>query len=182
MSVYSGRCDVYDSLVEINRYTDEELKNNVDIYIGNIGTPLKIESQKDLIPYYAHLIGSACYNNKDKKACVHITSESWVDKEERDVLEFRLKELFRIYNRCKRNKVEFDVDKAVKEITWNGWNEEANRELANRVKEYGKKANVDGIHLKMHERYRKELVEEMLKHGLNPCKYGDFERFIKKDV
>lgn len=66
-------------------------------------------------------------------------------------------------------------------MVWNGWNEESYRELANRVKEKGRKATIDGIHLKMHERYRQLLVDEMLKHGLDPCKYGDYKRFIKED-
>lgn len=178
MSVYSGKCDVYDSLIGIHEYTDEELKNNVDIYIGNVKTPLKIESKKDLIPYYPHIVYAACHNNKERKANVFITSESFVDTEERESLEFRLKELLKIYNRCKRKKIEFNVDEAVKQVTWNGWNEEPYRELAIRVKEHGNKTTIDGIHLKMHELYRQELVEEMIKNGLNPSYWG-YDRFVK---
>lgn len=179
ISRFSGKCDCHDSLIAISKYTDEELKNNVDIYIGNIGTPLRIESQKNLIPYYAHLVSFAYHNSDEKKAIINITSESWVDMEERELLEFRLECLLRIYNRCKRKKIEFNVDEAIKEILWNNcWNEDAYRELANRVKENGKKATIDGIHLKNHEYYRQALVNEMLENGLNPCKYGDYRRFI----
>lgn len=135
----------------------------------------------DLIPYYPHIIGYASYNNAERKAIIHLSSESWVDYEERDYLEWRLKDLLRIYNRCKRKKIEFDVEEVLKEIVWNGYNEEPYRELANRVKEKGKKATIDGIHLKMHERYRKDLVEEMLKNGLNPADYG-YSRFVNKEV
>lgn len=181
MSRYSSRYDCYDSLVMIHKYTDEELKNNVNIYIGNIKTPLKIDSQKDLIPYYAHLVSSAYFNNEERKSTIHLTSQSWVDYEEADILEFRLKLLLRIYNRCKRKKIDFDIDEAVKEITWSNWNEEPYKELAKRVKEHGKKATIDGIHLKMHERYRQELVDTMIENGLNPMLYGNYERFIKKE-
>lgn len=110
---------------------------------------------------------------------VYITRESFVDREERENLEFRLKELLRIYNRCKRKKIKFDIDEAVEEIVWNGCNEEAYKELAKRVAKSGKRATVDGIHLKMHERYRQELVNEMIKNCLNPADYG-YERFVRE--
>lgn len=180
MSVFSGKCDCYDSLISIHEYTDEELKNNVNIYIGNVRTPLKIESCKDLIPYYPHIVYASCHDNSERKSTIYLTSESWVDIEERESLEFRLKELLRIYNRCKRKKIEFDVDEAVKKICWMGWNEEPYRELAIRVKEHGNKATIDGIHLRMHEHYRQELVDEMIENGLDPVYWG-YGRFIKED-
>ena len=163
----------------IRNYILEELQNNVKIYVGNNKEPLHIEKISDLIPYYPYLISSAVYT--DEESVVRLSSKSFVDREEREILEWRLKDLLRIDNRCKRNKIEFDVEEVRKKIVWNGWNEEPYRELANRVKMYGKKATVDGIHLRMHEHYRKELVEEMLKHDINPCKYGDYERFIKEN-
>lgn len=177
MSRYSGKCDCYDSLVMIHEYTEDELKNNVRIYVGNSDIPLKIESYKDLIPFYPYLIGSACFDNEERKSIIHLSSESFVDREERESLEYKLKHLMRIYNRCKRKKVEFNVEEAVKEISWNGWNEKACRELAERVREKGKRATIDGLHLEMHERYRKELVNEMIKNNLNPANYG-YERFV----
>lgn len=177
MSVYSGRCDIYDTLVEIHQYTDEELKNNVKIYVGNSQEPLHIENRKDLIPYYPYLISSAYFDNVERKSTIYLTSKSSIDIEEQDILETHLKHLLRIYNRCKRKKIEFDIDEAVKEVTFNGWNEEVYRKLAIRVKEKGKKATIDGIHLKMHERHREELVEEMIRNGLDPCNYG-YQRFL----
>lgn len=136
---------------------------------------------KDLIPYYPHIIGfAACDNTDSHKSVVCLSSESFVDREEREILEWKLKNILRIYNRCKRKKIEFDIDEVIKEICWNGWNEEVYRELAERVKERGKKATIDGIHLRMHEKYRQDLVNEMLKNGLNPCDYG-YERFVKNN-
>lgn len=180
ISRYSGKCDFFSSL-EIHGYTLEELQNNVKIYVGyDNPEPLHIEKMEDLIPYYPYIIGSAGYNNAERTATIHLSSESWVDYEEQDILEWRLKDLLRIYNRCKRKRIEFDVDEAVKEITWNGWNEAAHRELAKRVKEKGRKATVDGIHLRMHEIYRRELVNEMVKNGLNPKDYG-YGRFVENE-
>ena len=150
---------------------------NAKIYIGCANVSLQINDMKDLIPYYPYIIRSAYFDTVEGKSVIYLSSESWVDHEERVNLEWRLHNLFTIYNRCKRKKVEFDVDEAVAKITWHGWNDEPYRELANRVKMYGKKATIDGIHLNMHERYRRELVDEMLRNGLNPANYG-YERFV----
>lgn len=176
MSMFSGKCDCYDTLVAIHNYTEDELKNKVDIYVGNSTEPLHIESYKDLIPYYPYLVSSGVFS-KDKFV-VHLTSESFVDEEERESLEFRLKELIKIYNRCKRKKTEFNVEDTVKEVCFGDWNRDVICELAKRVKENGKKATIDGLHLKIHELFRKTLVDEMLNNGIDPCEYG-YGRFME---
>lgn len=181
MSRYSGKCDLFDVL-EIHNYTLEELQDNVKIYVGNSKEPLHIEKMSDLIPYYPHIIWSAYYNNVERKSVMHITSESYVDREEREHLEFYLKQLIKIYNRCKKNKVEFNVDEAVKEVCWMDWNKEAITELANRVKEKGTKATIEDVHLTMHELYRKLLVEEMLRNCVNLADIGNnYKRFVNND-
>lgn len=176
MSRYSGKCDVYDCLVDIHRYTEDELKNNVEIYVGDSTTPLVINSWKDLIPYYPYIIGSSSHDNVTKKAVVYIGRESFVDREERERLEFYLRQVLKVYNRCKRKKVPFDKEMALKEASMSNYNNEAIREIVDRVAINGKKASVDGIHLSIHEYYRRELVDEMMKNGLNPADYG-YERF-----
>ena len=180
MSSYSGKCDVFDSLVMISKYTDEELANNVKIYqgYGEDEKLLDIKCQKDLIPYYAHLVSSSVHCGLDRTASIHITSESFVDREERESLEFKLKRVITAYNRCKRKKIDFVIDDVVEELAWKGFDDDIYREIAARVKANGKKAGIDGIHMRMHEHYRKELVNEMTKHGLNPLDYGDYKRFM----
>ena len=180
MSRYSGRCDCYDDLVMIHKYTDEELINNVKIYIHTKDGDklLPITCKKDLIPYYAHIVSSACYNNAERKSVIHITSESFVDREERESLEFKMKRVLTVYNRCKRKKIDFVVDDVVEELAWKGFDDHIYREIATRVQSNGKKANLDGIHMRMHEYYRKELVKEMINNGLNPLDYGDYQRFL----
>ena len=180
LSAFSNKCDVWDSLIMIHEYTDEELANNVKIYQGCLENrkQLDIKSRRDLIPYYAHLVSSAAYDNVARTASINITEESLVDREERKTLEFRLDEILKIYDRCKRKKIDFDVEEAVKETVLFGYAEKQIREIANRVKTLGKKANIDGIHLDVYERYRKRLVGEMIKNGLNPLDYGDYERFL----
>lgn len=204
MSRYSGKCDFCIHLW-IGAETEEEAFNKFNgtkLYIcqplpddfdwkealkNKVNIPetyykkVEYSSIKDLIPYYPHLVSFAGVDNTNSKnSIVCLSSESYVDREERESLEWRLKDLLRIYNRCKRKKIEFDVKEALDDIFWSDWNKEPYRELANRVKEKGKKASIEGIHLKMHEHYRQELVNEMLKHGLNPADYGNYDRFINK--
>jgi hypothetical protein len=105
-----------------------------------------------------------------------LSSRSFVDTEEEDRLNCYLREILRIYNRCKRKKVEFNVEEVVKEVCWHDYNKEQITELARRVKEKGKKTTIDGIHLTMSEHYRQELVDEMIRNNLNPADYG-YERF-----
>lgn len=181
MSKWSGCCDLADTL-EIHEYTLEELQNNVKIYVGDDREPLHIEKMSDMIPYYPYIVSSAGFNNADRTATIFLSSKSQVDREEQEYLEWRLERLLKIYNRCKKKKIEFNVDEVAKVMILDGWNEGAYRELVNRVKLYGKKATTNGIHLRTHEYYRKLLVEEMIKNGLNPCNYGDYERFISKEV
>lgn len=199
ISNVSGKCDFKDHLY-ISVETEEEAFNKFNgtkLYIiqplpddfdwknaTNIPEAyykrVEYSSIKDLIPLYPHIVAYAgCDNTDSRNSVVCLSRESFVDREEREVLEYNLKRLLTIYNRCKRKKIKFNVEDAVKEITYNGWNKEAYEELANRVAKNGKKATLDGIHLKMHEIYRRELVEDMLKHDMNPCDYGDFERLIK---
>lgn len=140
------------------------------------------ESISDLVPYFPYLVSiAACDNIDSNNSMVVLSSKSFVDIEEEDILSIYLKNLIKIYNRCKRKKIDFKVDDAVREVCWNGWNKKAITELAERVKLYGKKASINGVHLDMYERYRKELVDEMLKYGLHPSEYG-YERFEKGNI
>lgn len=182
MSRFSGKCDFYDSIVMIHEYTLEELQNKVRIYIGGSKIPLHIENMEDLIPYYPYIVIAAYYDNVERKSVMRLSPDSFVDSEEKEILNFYLKQLLKYYNHCKRKKIEFDTENAVNKTCWTLWDKEGYIELANRIKEYGNKATIDGIHLKMQEIYREELVEEMIRKGLNPCKYG-YERFMKrKDI
>lgn len=177
MSRYSGCSDVYDSLVAIHEYTEEELKNNVIIYVGKNKEPLKINSKKDIIPYYPYVVCTASFDNKRREAVLYITSESYVDISEKEILERCLKDTLKIYNRCKRNKTEFDVNEALEKLYWNDWNMKAMKELVNRVKEYGNKATIDGIHLRASEYHRQLLAEEMVRNGMNLAD-TKYERFL----
>lgn len=178
MSIYSGKCDCFDVLVKIYQCTEEELKNDVKLYVGNSTEPLKIESYKTIIPYYPNLVIFSHYDKAGKRAIIRISSDSFVDQEERKRLEYYLEQLLKIRRRCMRKKIEFNIDDVVEEVFWIA-NKEEITELAKRVKaNNGKNIDFSDIHLKIYESYRRKLVYEMIKNGLNPADYG-YERFVK---
>lgn len=174
MSRFSGKCDCYDSLIAINQYTEEELINNVTIYVGDNVNPLKITRKEDLIPYYPYIISTACFNNKERKSIIHLSSESYVDIEERELLKWNLESVLKYYRKCKRKKIEFDEDDF---FSTYGFCADINtmKKLIKRVKENGKKATFEGLHLQHKDYYRQQLVDEMIVNGLNPADYG-YER------
>lgn len=163
ISIFSGKCDVYDTLIQTFRYSLEELQNGVNIYVGDSKESLHISKMKDLIPYYPYLITSAYYDNINRKANIQISSESYVDREEREILQRYLEEIIKIYKKCKRNKVDFTLDLAFQEsyFSFARWNYDVCKEIYNRVQKDGAKANIEGIHLKIFDKYRQNLAEEL---------------------
>ena len=81
-------------------------------------------------------------------------SESFVDREEREMLESELEWLLKDYRRAKRNKTPFNPNSQ--------W---YNKALIKRVAELGEKATIEGIHRPMSNHYRRDLAEEMEKNG-----------------
>ena len=115
---------------------------------------------------------------------IHLASESYVDTEEREHLTWTLNDLIRIWKRCKRKKIPFDKEEALSQTTL-FTPREHEEEIANRVAEFGDKATIDGIHLKLHDRYRQDLYEEMIKNGWDESRsyiwcFG-FDRWVKRN-
>lgn len=168
MSKYSGKCDVYDCYSD---YSDDRLKQS-KFYIstkdGRVHL-LKIESQKDLAKYYPYLTSMA-YGEKDGGAVVIITSTSFIDREEKEFLDYDLKALLKYYKKCKRNKIEFNDKEAADSISWFGDLSEAQKRLIQRVKKQGEKATTDGLHRPMQEYYRKEWFECLIDFGYEEFK------------
>lgn len=204
MSRYSGRCDFNDHLfmgAENEEDAFEKFKGtklyivrplpkklNLDkIFKQNINIAetyykkVKYNSIKDLIPLYPYIISFCSIDNTNSNnSVVWLSMKPFTDTEEEEILGFYLEDLIKIYNKCKRNKIEFDVDNAVNTVCFQGHNKNVITELANRVKEHGKRAKIDGIHTDTHEYYRQKLVDEMIKNEINIADYG-YERFIKNN-
>lgn len=166
MSLYSGKCDFCD-MCDIHN-VDNILKSNV--YIGRNIIPLKFETEKDLIPYYPYLVATSATTNGVGE--IRLSSESYVDRQERETLEWYVKDCQKYVNKCKRKKEFCDISHFNKENDC-GYNE-IYEEIISRLMMVGFekdfKFTLDGIYLPMAERYRKELYDEMIKNGWDEFK------------
>ena len=206
MGKFSSKSDFYDHLFMSAKSEEEgfEKFNGTKLYItqplpNNFDFKKELEegvnipetyykkveysSLKDLIPYYPYIITMGYHDNEDpSKSIVCLSSESYIDKSEKEFLELRLRCLIRAYNRCKRKNVEFNIEEEVNKIWFHpDWERDVIIEIANRVKEKGENATIDGLHIWLYEHYRKELVHEMFKHGLDPKDYG-YGRFVGGEI
>ena len=155
MSRFSGKCDVYDWFCDMS---DEHIAS-FNIYPHNSIVPLNIQSRKDLIPYYPYLVSGAIGKE------IHLSSRSNVDVEEEDLLKIIRKNILKEYNRCKRKHEEFDPDATAHYMSTFDIFLPETLEIARRVAKDGSKATIDGIHRKIHEHYRNELLDEMVANG-----------------
>ena len=156
MSQYCGKCDCYDCLGD---RSDEYLQSS-DIYAGDV--KLDIKNQKDLMPYYPFIIGISCSSNN--RAIIHLTSKSYVDIHEEEILNWYLDVAKKEYRRCKRKKIPYDPDVAVRKISC--MNTELATVIAKRVESLGNKANIDGLSLGgCTDYYRKQLYNDMIAAG-----------------
>ena len=174
MSVFSGKCDLYDSFVMISSNGDEsKIQNNIDrtrfyIYSGDKTHRLDIHTLKDLVPYYPYIVAFS-YGCKEVEQTIVLSSESWVDREEKEHIGWILEDAKKEYRKCKRKKITFNPDDWINKSHWT--NAEVKKEIVKRVVENGEKANINGIHLSSYDKWdRKRLAQEMSRVG-----YSDYE-------
>lgn len=155
MGKYSGKCDWFDT-VELHGM-DNILKSK--IYLGWNPVPLRIDSEKELVPYYPHLVRLAASENGI--GIFRLTDESYVDRDERERLKWYLEDATKYVNQCKRKKKEVDLD------YYNSKPYEFNKEVKTKILERvaNKDTDISDIHLPVYERYRQELYKEMLRVG-----------------
>lgn len=160
MSRYSGKCDFGDTWSIFG----EEYILNSKIYIGKNIVPLRIESYKDALPYFPHIV---CIQTGDKAgANIWLTEKSFVDSEEEASLERTLDRLKKYYRRCKRKKEEFDMGEALGLVSWFDEYRNVYRPVVDEVLRFGDNAKVpDTVHLPYYESDRKRLYEDMVKAG-----------------
>ncbi len=159
MSLYSGKCDFCD-MCDIHNI-DNILKSNV--YIGWNIIPLKIESEKDLIPYYPYIVALSSTTNGVGE--IRLSTESYVDKQDRETLEWYVKDCQKYMNKCKRKKEIINI-----EHFDNQYHRDVYREILIKLMDKKKEFALDGIYLPMAEYYRKELYDEMVKNGWDEFK------------
>lgn len=166
MSNFSGKCDFAD---EVDIFGFNTIKNS-EVYVSNVG-PLKIESQKDLIPYYPYIVGMSYHDNVKKTGVINLSSRSFNDSEEERHVKFQVNTTLKYAAKCKRNKKPFDIDEALKRIALS-IPDITDREICNRIKD-GKIKNIADfddtcydIHDSMHDYYRRQLIEAATKEGM----------------
>lgn len=185
MSKFSGKCDMYDHIFmscENEQEAFEKFKGTKLYKWKPIEDRIEIEdisdlsenwqrieynSIKDLVPYYPYVISMCCCHKGDSNnSMVVLSSESFVDTEEREMISLYLKDMLRYYNKCKRKKIEFNKEEVLEKVCNFHHNEDLVKELIDRVAENGKKADIDGLKLKSKEFYREELKKEIDRWGI----------------
>ena len=180
MSKYSGKCDFGDTWM----IHGEGYILNSNVYIGENIVPLRIDSYKDALPYFPYLVSLAAFNNVEGKGEIRLSTESFIDREEREHLGWILRDAKKYFKKCKRIKKEFDADEATKALSSFEYEKNIYMPIAEEVKKDGIKAKIpDRVHLPMHEYYRKELYDDMIKAGYDSTKaakwaYGWHRVFI----
>ena len=156
MSKYCGKCDVYDMFADCsNRYL-----SGTRFFIDN--KQIAIHNQKELAPFYPFLVSLHCAD-KDG-GIVHMTSRSYVDEHEEDILLFYLRELQKAYRNCKRKKIEITVEALMEKVSWNS--NKYVKLLAERVAVDGEKATIDNLSMDgIIPVYRECLLKDMMSMG-----------------
>lgn len=170
MSLFSGKCDVYDSLVMIGKYTDEQIKN-ARIYIRTEDGKkhrLNIQTQYDLIPYYPYLI--CVHAHSEGSDYIELSSSSFVDSEEQKRIHSIVDDIYTITKKLKRQKKQVTEKNIMEELSEWYYKNNTYEEVIHRIVTDGKNAKFDDIHLEFHETYRAYLADEMMDAG-----YTQFE-------
>ena len=162
MSKYSGKCDFAD---HINIHGMDSVRKS-KIYLGYdnyiAGISLNIKSERDAMPFYAHII-SFC-SMRDGVGNVILTERSWLDLEEEDRLKLYRDAVLKEYRRCKRKKIEFVPEEVLKKVCQTDFAKEAWMAIINRVAEYGDAAGITGIHIPHYSRMKKMLGDDIKKY------------------
>ena len=169
MSKYSGKCDFADTVeIMAERCGKEIFLSKYKVYFGDNFLPLAMNEPRDVIPYYPYLVG-AMGSSKEDGGNIYLSTRSFVDTEEEKTINWYLQDILKYWRRCKRKKIPFEKEEAHNHIIL-GFDQELENELIDRVALYGDKTSIDGIHLKLHDSYRKELYDDMIAAGFEEDK------------
>ena len=188
MSRWTGKCDFCDNCEMI--HNPQEFVEKSKIYLGD--ARVMIKEEKDLIPYYTHLVASACYN-KESDNTIHLSRNSFIDSEEREHIAWRVRDVIGVFRKAKKEKVDVTLDYMKKQKFW--WNDSDViiwKALIDKIKNNMDLIKVHlpkdyrecnyfisewlipnyfyGIHDSMHNRFREEFVKFAHENG-----YSTFE-------
>ena len=146
-----------------------------------------INEEKDLIPYYTHLVASACYN-KESGNTIHLSRDSFINSEEREFLSWKIRDIISMFRKAKKEKIEVTLNyvKSQKYYWGNGedfiWSALIDkiknnmdlikvhlpkdyRECSYFISEWLIPNYFYDIHDSMHNRYREEFIKFAHKNG-----------------
>lgn len=170
MSVFSGKCDLFDSL-EID--ASHKALNDIDeldyskykvcVYGDNHRAhEIKFDSVKDAMKYAPYLVVIGAHS--DGKSNLILSSKDFITEEEEEQLGWRLDDYKRIRRSLKRKHLEVTPE-AIKAKAWYSTQTELDEELIRRVISRGDKADFEGLHTPMAEYYRKRWEEALIDVG-----------------
>jgi hypothetical protein len=150
MSIFSGKCDVYDHFMMFGeddnitqKEIDEKIANSKICICTKDGKEhkLDIKNTYDLAPYFPYIIG-LCISSNENNFMI-ISSESYVDCEEKSFLEMYLNIMLKNVRRCKRKKQEITEEEILKDV----WNRERDyiKRMVDIVKKNGTKTTINDI-------------------------------------
>ena len=169
MSIFSGKCDFFDSFCMIAGEGNEDLiKKNLKkttIYIigdGNREHKIRCDTIKDIAMYYPY-IPAISHGNKEFGYVYVLGSRPYIDRCEDESKQLRINPVMRYWRKCKRKKIPYTAEECIKDIAWK--NDEILIEVAKRVEKDGDKADFRDIHTWMCEYYRREWFKELVRVG-----------------
>ena len=178
MSRFSGKCDFYDGVVAIHCDGDtdklEEFLAETDIYIRGRDErthKVVVQNEKDAVKYYPYLESIAAFNRNGRNTIV-LSSRPFIDSEEMEILGWHIDDARKYWKKCKRNKVECNVDEYITHRSSWSCSEYLDRPIMEKIIKDGEKAEFDDIHDNMHEYFRRRWFEEMVRVG-----YSEWEAF-----
>ena len=164
-SMFSGKADIYDGLIAIGNVTDF---SKVHIFADNNPVELRIDSYKDLIPYFPCV--PYAEGHCDGEYNIHTSSKPYYRREEEQLLKIYIRDMITCYNKLKREKkltLENLLDMYKERFCWYELTD-SDKLLAGRVieaKGHKERVKYDDIFSPMGDHYRKELYEHMVEHG-----------------
>ena len=97
-----------------------------------------------------------------------MSKESFVDREEKEHLQWHLDDIKKLHRKCKRNKIRFTREYALNNLWWTkGENaDDLTIKMIDAVAKNGQKTYIDSMwHLPLYDRYREELLKTMVRYG-----------------
>ena len=88
-------------------HNPQEFVEKSKIYLGD--ARVMIKEEKDLIPYYTHLVASACYN-KESGNTIHLSRDSFINSEEREFLSWKIRDIISMFRKAKKEKIEVTLN------------------------------------------------------------------------